>query len=149
MVLLGRRALEEVFFSFYIQGLFSSQDGSEVAGLWTSSLSAGICAKELTFALGLPSSEGQESPDAGAYLAGLLHDAGKLLVLTHYPDAYRAAEALAQREQIGETQAEQRQWGFDHADLGQSMARKWALPDSVCVAMLVKSPWLRRSGCAG
>jgi len=137
VVLLGRRSLEDVFFSFYIQGLFSSQGGSEVAGLWSASLSAGICAKELTFALGLPSAEGDETPDAGAYLAGLLHDAGKLLVLTHYPEAYRAARALQASRRLGETEAERSLWGFDHAELGRSMARKWALPEAVCEAIAV------------
>jgi HD-like signal output (HDOD) protein len=135
VVLLGRRALEDVFYSFYIQGLFSAQGGSEVAGLWTSALSAGICAKELTYVLGLPSSEGMETPDAGAYLTGLLHDAGKLLVLTHYPEAYHAAESLRAKEGVSEIEAEQRLWGFDHAQLGRSMAEKWSLPLSVCDAI--------------
>lgn len=135
VVLLGRRALEEVFFSFYIQGLFSAQENTEVAELWTSALSAGICAKELTFVLALPSAEGHETPDAGAYLAGLMHDSGRLLVHTHYPEAYHAARSLAQSQAIDETEAERRLWGFDHADLSEAMAQKWALPDSVCRAI--------------
>ena len=135
VVLLGRRALEEVFFSFYIQGLFSAQDDTEVAGLWTSALSSGICAKELTALLGLPSAEGHETPDAGAYLAGLLHDSGKLLMLTHYGPAYEAAQALARKEGLSECEAEQRQWGFDHAELSLAMGHKWSLPESVCEAI--------------
>lgn len=135
VVLLGRRALEEVFFSFYIQGLFSSPDGSDQAELWVSSLSSGICAKELVGALGLPSSDGSETPDAGAYLAGLLHDSGKLLVLTHYPEYFHAAIRLEKEESLPECEAERRLWGFDHAELGQAMAAKWDLPENVCVAI--------------
>lgn len=134
VVLLGRRSLEEVFFSFYIQGLFASQE-REVTELWTASLRSGICAKELTYALQLPSAEGQETPDAGAYLAGLLHDAGRLLVLTHYPEAYRHARELGDREQCPAVQAERQVWGFDHAALSQAMALKWGLPSSVCDAI--------------
>jgi HD-like signal output (HDOD) protein len=135
VVLLGRRALEEVFFSFYIQGLFAAQEDSEVADLWTASLSGGICAKELTLVLGLPSAEGHETPDAGAYLAGLLHDSGKLLVLTHYPEAYASAALLSKQEGLSPSQAEARCWGFDHAQLSLAMAEKWALPESVCRAI--------------
>ncbi len=135
VVLLGRRTLEDVFYSFYIQGLFSTHGGGEAAELWSDALGAGICAKELTIALALPSSEGQESADAGAYLAGLLHDAGKLLVLTHYPEAYQAARALAGPGGPTEIEAQRRAWGFDHAELGERMARKWSLPEAVCEAI--------------
>ena len=144
VVLLGRRALEEVFYSFYIQGLFTSQDGSEAAELWTGSLRAGICAKELTLALGMPSSEGKESDDAGAYLAGLLHDAGRLLLLTHYPAAYHRAHPKGGAP--GDVVDREKQaWGFDHAELGRAMAEKWGLPPSVSRAI----EWHHRPDEAG
>jgi HD-like signal output (HDOD) protein len=135
VVLLGRRALEETFFSIYIQGLFQSQGDPEVSRMWAHSLSCGLAARELVQMLGLPSAEGQETPDGGAYLAGLLHDAGKLLILTNYPEAHQLAKSQLKQRARNIIEAERLTWGFDHAELGEAMARKWGLHETILEAV--------------
>lgn len=65
-----------------------------------------------------------------AYLAGLLHDLGKPILARVADDAGAAPDApLAD---VGE---ERELFGTDHARVGGWIARRWGLPDEVCVSM--------------
>ncbi len=62
------------------------------------------------------------------FIAGLIHDIGKM-VLNQYalPEVYRATN-LSQKEQIPIHLAEQRILGFDHAEAGAGLAERWNFP---------------------
>jgi HD-like signal output (HDOD) protein len=65
------------------------------------------------------------NPDE-ALLTGLLHNIGKLYILTrivHYPPLFRDAESLA---------AINRNW---HANVGTAILENWGLPEEVCQAV--------------
>ena len=65
------------------------------------------------------------------FLAGLLHDIGRFVIFEHRPDemAYiDEADAADPRELIA---AERAVCGFDHAELGHEISRRWRLPESV------------------
>jgi len=72
-----------------------------------------------------------------AFAAGLLHDAGKLLLARRFPRSYaRAIEIAAERaEPI--LRAETRLFGTDHTLAGRRLAEDWCLPRSI-----VDSVWL-------
>jgi HD-like signal output (HDOD) protein len=68
------------------------------------------------------------------FIAGLIHDIGKM-VLNQYalPEVYKATN-LHQKEQIPVYEAEQQILSFDHAAIGGALAERWNFPP-----MLVES----------
>ena len=70
-----------------------------------------------------------------AYVAGLLHDIGKLLLVANLPDDYAKAVALAHEETITLCAAERRVFGADHAELGGYYLGLLGLPLAVVEAV--------------
>lgn len=63
------------------------------------------------------------------FLAGLLHDIGKMVMLNFLKDEYALALEKTQNEEMGLPMAETEVMGLDHAKLGKILAEKWNLPD--------------------
>ncbi len=62
------------------------------------------------------------------FIAGLIHDIGKMVLNQHaLPEVYRATN-LSQKEQIPVHLAEQKILGFDHAGIGAALAERWNFP---------------------
>nr|WP_176704644.1 HDOD domain-containing protein [Candidatus Magnetococcus massalia]CRH08248.1 putative signal transduction protein [Candidatus Magnetococcus massalia]CRH08315.1 putative signal transduction protein [Candidatus Magnetococcus massalia] len=75
---------------------------------------------------------GVEEPiTAEFYLAGLLHDVGKLALSSAFPDAYRMSQQMVRYEGASLIEAEQEQLKTDHAIVGAALAAHWHLPDSL------------------
>jgi HD-like signal output (HDOD) protein len=75
-----------------------------------------------------------ELADEG-FIAGLLHDVGKLLLLSNLADQYEEAMRLARSEQVQLWQAEQRVFGATHAEVGAYLLGLWGLPVSIIEAV--------------
>jgi len=66
-----------------------------------------------------------------AFTAGLLHDIGRLVLVTGFPEHARRA-ALYQREHdCGTAEAERAVLGLDHALIGSALAQRWKFPAGV------------------
>ncbi len=63
------------------------------------------------------------------YLAGMLHDAGKLVLAANYPDEYAAV-----RESTNPLAAELDAFGATHCDVGAYLLGLWGLPDPIVEA---------------
>lgn len=65
------------------------------------------------------------------YTSGLIHDLGKLVLMTSAPDKYR--EVNERMSELAETcvQAEEAVFGADHAAVGAYLLRLWGLPQSI------------------
>jgi putative nucleotidyltransferase with HDIG domain len=62
------------------------------------------------------------------FIAGLIHDIGKMVLNQHaLPEVYRATN-LSQKEQVPVHLAEQKILGFDHAGIGAALAERWNFP---------------------
>ncbi len=70
-----------------------------------------------------------------AFAAGLLHDAGKLILVSRLPDRCRAAAALARRDGTPLHEAEREAVGADHAEIGAYLLGLWGLPAAVVEAV--------------
>ena len=70
----------------------------------------------------------------GAFVAGLLHDVGKLLLAVSCPEEYADVIAVAKREGRELFDVEVAQLGFSHAELSQKVLESWKLPLPVQVA---------------
>ena len=70
-----------------------------------------------------------------AFTAGLLHDAGKLMLVSHSPERYEQSYQLATEKGIPRWQAERETFGADHADVGAYLLGLWGLPQPIVQAV--------------
>ena len=65
------------------------------------------------------------------FVAGLLHDIGRLLLCYRREQEMRHAIAMSLSEDMPLYQAEERIIGFSHADVGAELMQNWNLPESL------------------
>lgn len=111
-------------------GLFDTpQPSPEIATILTKvrarSMDAANVAKAIALAEGASSADGD-----AAFLAGILHDCGKLVMSVNWPQEF------TRLEQAGATvEAEQASYGLDHARAGGYLLGVWGLPDEIVEAV--------------
>ncbi|MFN0241879.1 MAG: HDOD domain-containing protein [Planctomycetota bacterium] len=69
------------------------------------------------------------------FLAGILHDIGKLVLALNRPDRYLATRMLAERSHEDRAELERRLFGAHHGALGAYLLHSWGLPNSVVEAV--------------
>ncbi len=76
---------------------------------------------------------GENSPElAGpAYLAGLFHDVGKLMIRFRYPNRNAGENSPVQRDRLAEVIGERKALGVDHAELGARLLSTCRLPSTI------------------
>lgn len=87
---------------------------------WQHSIGAAWCATVLCTHTG-------ENPDT-AFVCGLLHDIGRLVLVHYYPVHYAQAEDYCSREDVSRLAAERAVLGLDHAAIGAALVAHWNLP---------------------
>ena len=70
-----------------------------------------------------------------AYLAGLLHDVGKLILLKTAPEVYTELIKTVVKNQSGFVVEEQKELGFDHTDVGAVLLDQWNFPTHIMSAV--------------
>lgn len=88
---------------------------------WMHCIACGVCADLLAERIG-------SSYRSSAFVAGLLHDIGKIVLELVVPEAYARALDVATRHDIFILEAERRELGIDHALIGKWLAESWELP---------------------
>ena len=97
------------------------------AGLWSHLVSVGIAARMIAARGALPQFE-------EAFLAGLLHDLGIVLIDQHLHKRFATLlGSLTSDRRLDE--AERDVFGFDHAEFGAALGEKWGLPPTAVAAM--------------
>jgi putative nucleotidyltransferase with HDIG domain len=71
-----------------------------------------------------------------AYVAGLIHDIGKVVMALEFTKAYEGALAFAETEHISIMQAEKEFFADNHAALGGVLSEKWRFPKKLTEAIL-------------
>jgi putative nucleotidyltransferase with HDIG domain len=71
-----------------------------------------------------------------AFTAGLLHDLGKIALNNGSHESYTKVIARVYNEGVSFVDAERDVFGFDHAELGACVARKWRLTE--CLEMTIR-----------
>ena len=91
---------------------------------WRHSLGVAIIARNLAIHC-------RETNPERFYLAGILHDIGRLIILENLPD--EAKEIIRRQNEVGGTmwQIEREVLGFDHGEVGAALSRNWNLPLSL------------------
>jgi putative nucleotidyltransferase with HDIG domain len=133
IILLGINTVKNVVLSFAIFQSFSQRDSFRAFTadqFWTHSLCTAAAAKLLAAGHGVPPAEREEF-----FVAGLMHDIGKIPLNHLYPDAYREAVAIAQDSGRGMRYEENAGIGVDHCRVGHMIARKWQLSPALTAAL--------------
>jgi putative nucleotidyltransferase with HDIG domain len=66
-----------------------------------------------------------------AFLGGLLHDIGKVVLDTNMGERYQGIVERVYNDGVTFIDAEQEILGFNHAEIGSLVIRKWNLPDTL------------------
>lgn len=89
--------------------------------LWRHSLAVAACSRIIAKQVRIPERE-------ETFVAGLLHDVGKVVIGTHVGREFGRIMGLASTENMPFVEAERQVLGFDHTDVGAAVAHKWNLP---------------------
>jgi len=131
--LLGLDTIKTLVLSIHIFSQFDQEKLSmlNVSQIWKHSLMIGLFAKTIARA------ENQPPVDVDdALMAGLLHDAGKLVLAANFPKEYADITTLAKREGLTVGEAEGRVLnGTTHAEIGAYLMGLWGLPRSIVEAI--------------
>ncbi|MGL1863141.1 MAG: HDOD domain-containing protein [Pseudodesulfovibrio sp.] len=88
---------------------------------WLHSVTCGIVARILAGKVGLPG-------DEKFFVAGLLHDIGRLVMLKNHPQASTDVLRPAKVGRRALISVERTVWGCTHAEIGGRMLKSWRLP---------------------
>jgi HD-like signal output (HDOD) protein len=108
----------------------SSSSHFSVSTLAQHSVHTGTLARKLAKGIGLPNQSIEDS-----FMAGLLHDVGKLVLVDALPAKYDQAMRMVQKEGKSLWEAEQTVFGTTHAEIGTYLLWLWGLPDPVVEAV--------------
>jgi HD-like signal output (HDOD) protein len=122
VVVLGLERLKGLILTAALRNYLSpALENPVLLKCWRHNLACGILCETLAGAYFLP-----KDP---CYTAGLLHDVGRLALLSAYPEDYAGMVAL-----IEQYHGEVREWergvfGLDHCEAGQLLVREWGFPE--------------------
>ena len=91
--------------------------------LWKHSLTVAYAARYIAQRFG-------KSIPEEAYVGGLLHDIGKVVLNDYVRFGYGIIVKLVEEKQIPFIEAETQVLGFDHAQVGAMLVEKWGLPEA-------------------
>lgn len=123
VMLLGFQEIRNIAMTAYVSPLFRESPGYKEftrEGLWNHMVGTGIVAQHIA------TISERDNPQE-AYLAGLLHDVGFVMLdqYLHKPFRYVIDAVTPDRPAF---EVERETIGFDHAELGEYVACQWKLP---------------------
>lgn len=128
VVYLGLNTIKNLALSFAAVGILPPQNDAEfdvqrylLHTLTTAGIARLLCQKYC--------SNGTDPADC--YIAGLLHDFGKVVFAQYLPQEFKAALELAAQEHIPLQLAERRVIGIDHTVAGAMLAERWRFPQAL------------------
>ncbi len=119
IVFLGFRALRNLVLTTTLIGTFRWKNKTiNPRRFWEHSFAVGVVSNDIASRLKY------KDPD-NAYLAGLVHDLGIVLISQYLPDAMDRILALLEAQKTSLQYAEKRVLGLDHTAFGGWLAGKW------------------------
>lgn len=127
--LLGTKPLKLLVLGFSLpENLFLEVAGPQLDWYWNSTLARAVAAREISEQL-------FARPGDDAFLAGLLQDLGVLVLLGQLRGPYAALIAESIETGADLRQLEQRDLGFDHAQLTSGLLDAWNMPPALVRAI--------------
>jgi putative nucleotidyltransferase with HDIG domain len=128
--MLGFEEIRNIVLSMSVVQLFDQRGFNSKDKIWRHSYAAGVATRMVAgfFKLKIESK---------FFLAGLLHDVGKLFLSQYVPDKYTEMLAILEREGGGITYhlLEESFFGISHAEIGKRLMEFWNFPEDVVNAV--------------
>ena len=126
ITILGTRQLRDLVLSTSVVDTFTDTQSTVInmKNFWQHSIACGVAAREIATCMQLANSE-------RLFVAGLLHDIGKLVMLSTLEDDYGELIQRLQKKTTFQASYEKEIFGFDHADIAEELLRAWNLPESL------------------
>lgn len=96
--------------------------------LWEHSMGAAVASR--TIAASVPQVNNEE-----AYLVGLFHDIGKVIMYTREPVKFQSLVQLCYNEGLSFNEVESTVFPYTHAEVGGYVIRQWNFPESLVVGV--------------
>jgi HD-like signal output (HDOD) protein len=96
--------------------------------LWQHAAECGLAARQIASILKY------DDPEK-AFMGGVVHDIGKLVILLTNSDAFRQILNLRRREPMTAVAAESKILGIDHVTIGVQLMEKWKMPASALLCV--------------
>lgn len=127
VVILGFNKVKTIIITASVFGAFKGRKpgGLDVRRFWQHSLGTAISSKVVAELIGV----GHVAEDA--FIGGLLHDIGKVVMDQYQPNIYGPIVKYANDKGILLLEAEQEVMGLTHAKVGEWMMEKWRLPPTI------------------
>lgn len=121
---LGHSALRSLIITVCTKGIFKNP-GLMEEKIWEHSLGTAVAARCVADRSGLMDKD-------EAFLGGLLHDLGRLILVVVYRDAYTDIFQKAYNQSLDMDKVieeEKEEFGYDHCEIGSRVVAKWRLPN--------------------
>jgi len=128
--LIGIQQVQDLILASSIIGQFKGVDDEFVSmeSFWQHSLACGIAARLLALEKRLPKAD-------KFFVAGLLHDIGRLVLFARAPHLAQQVFKVYGSERILLIDAEKRALGFDHQEIAGGIMQLWKFPDNLIQAV--------------
>ncbi len=128
VVFLGYDTIHALVLTF---GIFSQFSSKKIAGLDIEKLSAhGLMTASVAKSIAKAETKEKEIID-DTFMAGLLHDVGKLILASGLTETYREVDKRLKQEKITRHAAEMDVFGITHAEIGAYLLGIWGLSDHI------------------
>ena len=131
VVRLGFQATRNLAIGLSVTQLFDAENqsrGFDRKEFWVHSLATGLLAQGLA-----GHTQGMDPQEA--FVSGILHDLGKMVLDEHYSEAFHKVLDHASSEGQSLAEAETAVLGVQHAALGRELLLRWSLPQGVVDAV--------------
>jgi len=126
VTIIGTQQLRDLALAASVMGVFKgiSEELLNMASFWRHCIACGIIARSLAVYM-------RESNVERLFVAGMLHDVGQVVLAAARPEVVR--ELLEEHRDTGRLylELERERLGFDHAELGGALLKKWKIPSSI------------------
>jgi putative nucleotidyltransferase with HDIG domain len=123
ILLLGFRTLRSLVVATSTHSLYQDISDNDIRDkLWEHSLATAMACRLIAQSINHPQVD-------EAFIGGLLHDIGKLVMIQKIPDEYRVLVYSVEENQGKFIGVEEAKLGFNHTDVGMLLLHKWSLPN--------------------
>ncbi len=131
VTILGFRQIQEIVLVTTLFEKLEHRFGKQLLDTrkwWRHAIGCGLAAALVAKSLRLPD-------ERGVFLAGLLHDVGKVILCAGFYEEYGRVLEISRQENLTASQAEDRVFGVNHTCFGRWLEEQWNLPPNLTAAV--------------